>query len=132
MQRIRTEFWRRRRARWSNLVTTFDRKRKIVELFLILVGVAVANTVAMMIFEGLNLADAIWLTLTTMTTVGYGDMSAESPMGRFATIVLMYGIGIFLLAQVAGEWIDFRIHRRERMRKGLWRWNMKDHVLIVN
>ena len=132
MQRIRTEFWRRRRARWSNLVTTFDRKRKIVELFLILVGVAVANTVAMMIFEGLNLADAIWLTLTTMTTVGYGDMSAESPMGRFATIVLMYGIGIFLLAQIAGEWIDFRTHRRERMRKGLWRWNMKDHVLIVN
>ena len=103
-----------------------------MELFLILVGVAVTNIIAMMVFEGLNLSDAIWLTLTTMTTVGYGDMSAETAMGRFATIVLMYGIGIFLLAQIAGEWIDFRINRRERMRKGLWRWNMKNHIVVVN
>jgi len=104
----------------------------MLELFLFLVGVAVANILAMMFFEGLSLSDAIWLTLTTMTTVGYGDMSAQSAMGRLATIVLMYGIGIFLLAQIAGEWIDFRLNRRERMRRGLWRWNMKNHIVIVN
>jgi voltage-gated potassium channel len=101
-------------------------------LFLILFGVAAAHIFAMVVFEDLSLSDAIWLTLTTMTTVGYGDMSAQTGMGRFATILLMYGIGIFLLAQIAGEWIDFRMNRRERMRKGLWRWNMKNHIVIVN
>ena len=132
MLRIRTEFWRRQRARWGTLNTSVDRKRKMMELFLILVGVAGANIIAMMVFEKLELSDAIWLTLTTMTTVGYGDMSAETAMGRFATIILMYGVGIFLLAQIAGEWIDFRINQRERMRKGLWRWNMNNHIVIVN
>ena len=97
-----------------------------------MVGVAVANIIAMIYFEGLSLADSIWLTLTTMTTVGYGDLSAQTAMGRLATIVLMYGVGIFLLAQIVGEWIDYRINRRERMRKGLWRWNMKNHIVIVN
>ncbi|MCB1647845.1 MAG: two pore domain potassium channel family protein, partial [Pseudomonadales bacterium] len=87
---------------------------------------------AMVWFEGLNPWDALWLTMTTMTTVGYGDMSAATVPGRLATILLMYVFGIFLLAQIAGEWIDYRMDRRERMRLGLWRWQMKNHILIVN
>ena len=99
---------------------------------LLLLVIAIANTVAMVIFEGLSYRDAAWLTMTTMTTVGYGDMSAETDLGRLATVLLMYLFGIFLLAQIVGEWIDYRISQKERMRKGLWRWKMEDHIVIVN
>lgn len=86
----------------------------------------------MVVFEAMSLGDAVWLTMTTMTTVGYGDLSASTWMGRTVTILLMYVLGIFLLAQIAGEWIDYRLDRKERMRRGHWRWKMKDHIVIIN
>lgn len=131
MLRIKSDLLRRRREISANQ-TPADRRRKIFILIGILSLLASFNVVGMMIFEGLSLADAIWLTTTTMTTVGYGDYAAQTPAGRLTTILLMYVVGIFLLAQIAGEWIDLRLDRKERMRKGLWSWNMKNHILIIN
>ena len=132
MIQVTPNFWRRRRFNWYSSQTTDDRRRKILQLLLLLLALASANSLAMVIFEDLPIADAVWLTLTTITTVGYGDFSAVSVMGRLVTILLLFFLGIFLLAQIVGEWIDFRIARQERMRKGLWRWDMKDHIVIIN
>lgn len=42
--------------------------------------------------------DALWWGITTMTTVGYGDVYPVTPEGRLAAIVLMtLGIALFLL-----------------------------------
>ena len=131
MLRIKTDLLRRRRE-LSASQSPSDRKRKILYLMGFLVLLASCNTIGMMFFEGLSLSDAIWLTMTTMTTVGYGDYAAQSVGGRATTILLMYIFGIFLLAQIAGEWIDYRLDRKERMRKGLLSWNMKNHILIIN
>ena len=96
---------------------------------LILIGLHVASMVA---FEGLGPGEAIWLTFTTITTTGYGDYSAKTTAGRAATIVLIYLSGIFLLTQAAGAFFEFRILRRDRKRRGEWRWDMKDHIVFVN
>ncbi len=132
MIRIKSEIWRRRRYRYYSAQTRHDRRVKIFQLFLVLVCLCAANVVAMVQFEDLSIGDAVWLTMTTMTTVGYGDVSATTLAGRTATIFLMYLFGIFLLAQIAGEWFDYRLDRRERMRKGQWRWKMNDHIVIIN
>lgn len=92
----------------------------------------IINVVLIMLAEDLGLWDAIWLTMTTMTTVGYGDLAARTLFGQVVTILLMYLFGIFILAQIAGEWIDYRFDRRERMRKGLWRWKMSEHIVVIN
>ncbi|MFC4257580.1 ion channel [Marinobacter lacisalsi] len=97
-----------------------------------LLALSSLHVVAMLLFEGLGLSDAIWLTLTTLTTVGYGDFSAATPAGRAATVLLLYIAGITLLAQLASDYIDYRLKQKEYMIKGLWRWHMKDHVLIIN
>ena len=131
MLKIKNEIWRRRRHRWYSAQTSNDRRIQIIRLFAVLLGLVVANVSAMMFFEKLSLEDSIWLTMTTITTVGYGDMSATTTFGRLATILLMYLVGIFLLAQIVGEWLDYRLDRKERMRKGLWRWTMKDHIVII-
>ncbi len=132
MLRIRPAFWRRHRHREYSQINSTDRIRKLIELFYFLVILIVAHVVGMVIFEGLSFWDSIWLTLTTLTTVGYGDFHADTVGGRITTILLMYLFGIYLLANIAGEFIDYRLDRRERMRKGLWRWNMKNHIVIIN
>ncbi|MBL4607939.1 MAG: two pore domain potassium channel family protein [Pseudomonadales bacterium] len=72
-------------------------------------------------------------TVTTITTVGYGDLSPQTLAGQISTILLLYLLGIALLAQVVGEYIDYRIETREKMAQGRWRWKkMKDHILILN
>ena len=92
----------------------------------------ILHILAMLFFESLSLSDSVWLTLTTVTTVGYGDLSAQTDMGRLSTVIFLYFGGIFILAKIAGDYFDFRLERRERMLKGQWNWNMQDHILIIN
>jgi voltage-gated potassium channel len=92
----------------------------------------IAHTAAMVFFEGMSAGDGLWLTLTTVTTVGYGDVSATSFAGRLATVLLLYAGGIFVLAKIAGDYFEFRSERRERMARGQWEWEMQDHILIIN
>ncbi len=90
------------------------------------------HIVCMVHYEGLSLGDATWLTFTTATTVGYGDISAATTEGRLATIFLLYLGGIFILAQVVGNYFDYRLEVRDKKHKGLWSWKMKNHIVILN
>lgn len=91
-----------------------------------------AHVAAMIYFEEMNLSDALWVTFTTVTTVGYGDLSAHTGLGRFSTVLLLYFGGIFVLAKIAGDYFEYRAERKDKMIKGLWRWKMQDHIVIVN
>ena len=125
-------FRRRRYLRFTRHVAGAIRRRliRVVALFVALFAVHVG---AMMAIEGFDLIEAAWLTITTATTVGYGDISASTPLGRLATVLCMYLFGIFLLAQAASDLFDYRALRRERRRRGEFKWrNMKDHLLIIN
>ena len=106
--------------------------RAVVLLVLYLLAIGALHIAAMVVFEGMSAGNAAWLTLTTITTVGYGDVSAATTAGRVSTVVLVYIGGIFALAKGAGDYFDYRSSRRLRMLRGQWRWNMSDHILIVN
>ena len=82
--------------------------KQLLKLFAILFTILSLHIVAMLYFEGLNFEDAIWLTMTSATTVGYGDISAQTFYGRIATITLLYIAGIAILAQVAAMYFEYR------------------------
>ena len=86
----------------------------------------------MICFEDMAPSDAIWLTMTSATTVGYGDLSAETTGGRIATVILLYLGGIAILAQVAAMYFGYRHEVRRRMLKGDWSWDMENHIVILN
>ncbi len=132
MVRLKTNLLRRRKERPVHILLPGERQRKIRNLLLTLLVLAIVHTLGMVYFESLSPWDATWLTLTTITTVGYGDLSPATTMGQLTTMIMIYGFGIFLVAQIAGEWVDYRIDRFERKRKGLWNWDMTDHILIIN
>ncbi len=104
----------------------------IFKSFAFLLIILISHALLMTRFEGLSWGDAIWLTLTTATTVGYGDISAVTTEGRWTTALLLYCGGIFVLANFAGEYLEARNERKSRKIKGQWNWNMKNHIVIIN
>lgn len=125
--------FRRHKKSWFSTQSVISLKGRLVNLSLTLIFLMLCHVGAMIALEGMTLWEAFWLTLTTITTVGYGDLAAKSFAGQLATVGFLYIPGIALLGQIIGEYVDYRIIRRERMVQGLWRWTaMKEHILILN
>jgi voltage-gated potassium channel len=86
-------------------MTSLDRMARhkgLIWLFVAWVGVMLLCAVGLYVAEnGINPAvesplDALWWGLTTMTTVGYGDVFPTTGEGRLAAAVLMiFGIGLY-------------------------------------
>lgn len=124
----------RRRRRTFNAPRRFQRLRSTLLGFIALgVAIGVLHAVAMVVFEGLTPWQAVWLTATTMVTVGYGDLSAKTVAGQLSTMLLLYAAGIFLAAQAASAWFDYRGARRDAMTHGEWDWGrtLEGHVVVI-
>ncbi len=62
-------------------------------LVLIIIPVGIAGYV---LIEGKPLFDAIYLTIITLTTIGFGDVVPETPLGRMFTLgLVLAGFGAF-------------------------------------
>jgi len=107
-------------------------KRAVLRTASVMLVLIATHSSLMVYLEGMTLWQGIWLTLTTLTTVGFGDLSPTTPMGQAATIGLMYLCGITLMTFLISDYVDFRIARREKIRTGHWNWNMEEHILIIN
>lgn len=54
-----------------------------------------AASICMMYFEKMSFSDSLWWSFVTATTVGYGDLSPSTGMGRIiASILMIVGIGL--------------------------------------
>ncbi|WP_026688805.1 potassium channel family protein [Alteribacter aurantiacus] len=58
--------------------------------------------------------DAIWWSVVTTTTVGYGDISPETGIGRAVAVVLMF-VGIGLIGMTTGAIATFFIKGEEEI-----------------
>lgn len=109
---------RRFRQRWSpyrRLLAPVDMRRSLLRSAIYLGAIIAFHSLAMIEFEGITFGNAVWLTLTTMTTVGYGDRFAETFWGRASTVVLIYLGGIFVLFHTAADYFEYRSERKPVM-----------------
>ena len=107
-------------------------RRQIRNVAMSLLLLILLHVTAMSVLEELPPMDAFWLTATTITTVGYGDLSPSTTAGKVLTILLLYFAGIFMLARLASLNFEARMLRHNKMITGHWRWQMRDHILIIN
>ncbi|MDB5102014.1 MAG: Ion transport 2 domain protein [Cyanobacteria bacterium RYN_339] len=80
----------------------------------------------------LNWVDALWYTLVTMTTVGYGDFFPKTTGGRFLVgwPVMMFGIG--LLGYVLSVIASALVSSKAKEIKGMTTFHLVDHLVIIN
>ncbi|MFC1909252.1 potassium channel family protein [Chloroflexota bacterium] len=62
--------------------------------------------------------DALWWSVTTITTVGYGDMVPVSPVGRAMGYILMLG-GIAFFSGITANLASFLVRGRDSRDKAL-------------
>jgi len=109
-------------------------EKRIKLAFLALVVTLIVGTVGLILTEHLSLAQAIYLTVQTVTTVGYGDIEVHSNSGRVFVVLLMLG-GVGVMLYFAGIMMAFLIegqlagvYGRRKMNKKLVQ--LKDHIIV--
>lgn len=97
-------------------------------------AVLAVGTIGFHTLENYPLLDAFYMTLTTITTVGYGEIHPLSPRGRlFNCFLIFFGIGIMfqVIGTIAQGFIErefaglFDAQKKKRMIDQL-----KDHFII--
>ncbi len=117
----------------STVLSSVYQSRILYSLILLLLT-AVAGTVGYRVLEGWAWMDGLYMTIITMTTVGYGETHELTAIGRTFTMILVItsiGIAGYAISTVAGYVVEGefnRIFRSRRMDKRISKLN--GHVIL--
>ena len=95
------------------------------------------NAICYYVFDGsvndeLTFGDAVWCSVISVTTIGYGDFSAQTLGARLGTIVFIVILGLSSFSVFLGMVIDGVSSTVSKGKRGMLKIMAKDHVLIVN
>ncbi len=99
-----------------------------------LVLVCLSGFAGYYLLEGLSFVDAIYMTITTLSTVGFGDITPQTDAGKLFTVILIiFGVGtmFYTFGQLAESMVEGRLNmlmgkgRSEKMIK-----KMHNHYII--
>ena len=75
-----------------------DRINLRLKIYLVVFAVLLSvGIIGFMFFEDMSLTNAIYFSIVTMATVGYGDIHPHTEIGKIlALIIIVGGVGTFL------------------------------------
>jgi voltage-gated potassium channel len=111
-----------------------DFKQRIIRPIIAIIGVISFGTIGYSVIEKWNLFDSLYMTIITLTTVGFEEVHVLSGAGRAFTIVLMlsgvgamlYALGVAARVLIEGEIRE--IFGRKKLSKTIEK--LKDHYII--
>lgn len=81
--------------------------------------------------DPIGVIDALYYASVTVTTTGYGDITAVSQSGRLATILLITPARILFLILVVSTTVEVLTEQsRELIAQRKWRENVENHTII--
>ena len=120
--------------RYSSRLTATGSERRLARAAVLLALLLALGTGGYMAIEGWSFLDALYMTVTTITTVGYREVQPLSSGGRVFTIALIvFGVGVLFytltsLVQffIEGELLDILGGRRMKSRID----SLHDHYIL--
>jgi voltage-gated potassium channel len=109
-------------------------RNKLFVPILLIIVINTFGTIGYMVIEGWSFMDSLFMTVTTVTTVGYGEVHDLTPRGEIFTIVLLIlGVGTILyllsaLAKIVLEGELTQIIGRSRLERRIK--DLKDHYIV--
>ena len=101
---------------------------------MILLMLVIIDTAGYMAIEGVEFSKAVYMTIISITTVGYREVFPLSTTGIFFTIwVILSGIGLvfYITVSIAEDVFEGRVRKifgRRKMKRFL---QLKDHVIVA-
>jgi voltage-gated potassium channel len=108
--------------------------RKIAQYTTLLVALLVLGSLGFVWIEGWNFFDALYMTVTTLTTVGYGEIHPLDEIGRiYNMLLILAGMGVlfYILGSLARVLVEGELHAvmgRRRLIKHIKR--LKNHYIL--
>ena len=107
------------------------RLRTLIAFFTVLLAVGTFGFVEL---EGLSAFDSLYLTVTTISTVGYGDVAPVTVGGRvFAMLLIVGGVGLafYVFSHVFNTMLEMQLEKAFG-RRGMERkiTNMQGHIIV--
>jgi len=108
--------------------------RKIAEWTFFLLALLVAGSLGFVWLQGWNFLDALYMTVTTLTTVGYGEVHPLNRIGRIYNMALILaGMGVlfYIVGSLARVVVEGELHAvlgRRKLIKHIKR--LKDHYIL--
>jgi voltage-gated potassium channel len=108
--------------------------RRFAAAILSLTLIVAVGTAGYALLEHLPLGQAAYLTIITLTTVGYGDLVPHTPAGQVFTVVLILtGLGTVLYLASVGAEMVIEGHLRDLLGRNVMQRRidaLKDHVIV--
>ena len=111
-----------------------DRATHLIIVVLIAVFLVGSGTAGYMVIEDWTVLDSLYMTVITLSTIGYGEVNPVSQTGRIFTLILIVmGVGFFLY--VIGYVVQFLVEGRIRLVLGRHKLDkqigqLKNHYIV--
>jgi voltage-gated potassium channel len=109
-------------------------QNRLIRVAVILAVIVAGGTIGYMLIEGWSFLDALYMTITTITTVGYDEVHPLSDAGKtFSIFLIVGGVGgaLYTLTTVVGYFVEGQFGStlgRRQMKNRIAR--LKDHFII--